>query len=245
MDELILIVEDDVAVAEGLRMTLRVEGWRAESFTDGRRALEWMASHQPDLVVADIMMPGMNGYQFFQRVRGNPDWQWIPFVFLTAKAELEDIRYGRELGADDYLTKPIEPDDLIAAVRGRLARYQQLEASARRSSADRPLGRFQIAVVVVDLGSHQVSVDGQEVRLSPTEFGILQRLLLAGGAAVDYDDLMGHEEEDVLDIRDTAELLRYHIRNLRSKLAQASATLDIIENVRGVGYRLNQPVSQL
>ena len=245
MDELILIVEDDVAVADGLRRTLRVEGWRAESFTDGRRALEWMVDHHPDLIVADIMMPGMNGYQFYQRVRGNPDWQWIPFVFLTAKAELEDVRYGRELGVDDYLTKPIEPDDLIAAVRGRLARYQQLGVSARRSGTDHPQGRFQVAVVVVDLASHQVSVDGQDVRLSPTEFGILQRLLLAGGAAVDYDDLLGHEEEDVLDIRDTAELLRYHIRNLRAKLAQASDTLDIIENVRGIGYRLSEPVSQL
>lgn len=245
MVELILVVEDDEAVAEAVCMTLKLEGWQAESVSDGRRALEWMASSMPHLIIADIMMPGMNGYQFFQRVRSNPDWTWIPFVFLTARGEQEDIRYGRELGVDDYLTKPIEPDDLIAAVRGRLARYQQLGATGKHASHERPTGRFSVAGVVVDLSTYQVMANGQDVRLSPTEFGILQRLVLAGGAAVDYDDLLGYEEETMMDTRDTAELLRYHVRNLRAKLAAISTALDIIENVRGIGYRLNEEVVRL
>ena len=82
------------------------------------------------------MMPGMNGYQLYQRVRKNPEWLWIPFIFLTAKDEAEDIRFGKELGADDYLMKPIRPEDLIAAVIGRLERYRQLEA--RPQAADLP-----------------------------------------------------------------------------------------------------------
>lgn len=249
MDDLILVVEDDPAVAEALRMTLRAEGWHAESLSDGRKALEWMAAHTPQLIIADIMMPVMNGYQFYQRVRANADWTWIPFIFLTARGEQEDIRYGRELGVDDYLIKPIEPDDLIAAVRGRLARYQQLNSPARAAGHERPTGRFQIGEVIVDLASHQVIVDGKDVRLSPTEFAILQRLVLAAGGAVDYDDLLGHDDETVMDTRDTAELLRYHVRNLRAKLAEATggagAPLDIIENVRGVGYRLNEEVVRL
>ncbi len=245
MDEIVLIVEDDASVAEGIRRTLQVEGWKAEATTDGRRALEWMASHTPSLIIADIMMPAMNGYQFFQRVRSNPDWLWIPFIFLTARAEQEDVRYGKELGVDDYLTKPIEPDDLIAAVRGRLARYEQLGATNRQTTRARPSGRFQIAGLVVDLSSYQVSVDGHDVKLSPTEFGILQRLVLADGAVVDYDDLLGYDDEAVVDVKDAAELLRYHVRNLRAKLAQVDDALDMIENVRGVGYRLNQPVTRL
>jgi DNA-binding response OmpR family regulator len=238
MVEPILIVEDDPAVAEGVRRTLLRHGLDAYAVRDGLSALTWLEANLPALIIADIMMPGMNGYQLYQRVRDNPAWVLVPFIFLTAKAGVEDIRYGKELGVDDYLTKPIEPEDLIAAVRGRLSRYSQLEDRSRVAADPKPAGRYEVGVLTIDLAYRQVMVDGQEIRLSPTEFDILQRLVLADGAVMDYEELLGYEEDEVLGDRDAAELLRYHIRNLRGKLKEVDYDEELIVNVRSVGYRL-------
>jgi DNA-binding response OmpR family regulator len=246
MVEPILIVEDDPAVAEGVRRTLLHHGLDAYAVRDGLSALAWMEVNVPALIIADIMMPGMNGYQLYQRVRDNPAWVLVPFIFLTAKAGVEDIRYGKELGVDDYLTKPIEPEDLIAAVRGRLSRYSQLEDRSRVAADPKPAGRYEVGVLVIDLAYRQVTIDGQEIRLSPTEFDILQRLVLADGAVMDYEELLGYEEDEVLGDRDAAELLRYHIRNLRGKLKEADFDEELIVNVRSVGYRLaTRPTRQM
>jgi two-component system response regulator VanR len=238
VQQVILVVEDDLNVAEGIRRTLQVDGLNVAVAHNGLRALEWLAESTPSLIIADITMPGMNGYQLYQRVRSNPNWMRIPFIFLTARAESEDIRYGKELGVDDYLTKPIEPEDLLAAVRGRLFRYEQLGKNNSASSREHPAGRYAVGKLIVDLGSWQVVVDDREVKLSPTEFNVLQRLILANGAVVEYDELLGYEDDQVIDIRDTAELLRYHIRNLRQKIKDAGETDDLIKSVRNMGYCL-------
>jgi DNA-binding response OmpR family regulator len=239
MSEPILIVEDDPAVAEGVRRTLLRHGFDAVAVKDGLGALAWLEANMPALIIADIMMPEMNGYQLHQRVRANPNWVLVPFIFLTAKAGVEDIRYGKELGVDDYLTKPIEPEDLIAAVRGRISRYSQLEDWQQHPAADpKPEGRYEVGDLTIDLSYRQVTVDGQEISLSPTEFDILQRLVLAEGAVIDYEALLGYDEDELLGNRDAAELLRYHIRNLRGKLKEADSADDLIVNVRSVGYRL-------
>jgi DNA-binding response OmpR family regulator len=235
---IILVVEDDSAIAEGVQRTLESEGFHVELAGNGVAALEWLAHRTPDLIIADIMMPSMNGYQLYQRVRQNPDWVWIPFIFLTAKADLEDIRFAKELGADDYLVKPIEPQDLVAAVWGRLTRYDQLEASSGAPSPKKSSGQYEVGNLRVDLSRREVVVDRQDVKLSPTEFDILQRLILAGGAVVLYEDLLGYDEGDVLGERDAAELLRYHVRNLRQKIKAAGEDAELIVNVRSVGYRL-------
>ncbi len=235
----ILIVEDDASVAEGVKRTLRADGLAAEAVSDGHKALDWLVQHTPDLIIADIMMPGMNGYQLFQRVRSNPDWVRIPFVFLTARADAEDIRYGKELGVDDYLTKPIEPEDLVAAVRGRLARFRELSLENGHSpSRNRLVGEYQAGSLIVNFSTHQARIAGQEIRLSPTEFTIVHNLILAEGAVVDYDQLLGEVDERTLDEKDAAELVRYHMRNLRQKIEAAGGDANLIENARGVGYRL-------
>jgi DNA-binding response OmpR family regulator len=229
-----------------VRRTLLHHGLDAYAVRDGLSALAWMEINVPALIIADIMMPGMNGYQLYQRVRDNPEWVLVPFIFLTAKAGVEDIRYGKELGVDDYLTKPIEPEDLIAAVRGRLSRYSQFEDRGRAVADPKPAGRYEVGVLVIDLAYRQVTIDGQEIRLSPTEFDILQRLVLADGAVMDYEELLGYEEDEVLGDRDAAELLRYHIRNLRGKLKEADFDEELIVNVRSVGYRLaTRPTRQM
>ena len=133
----ILVVDDEKGVRDSLQDFLQLSGFTVVVAANGYEALEILNSQRPDLIVADIMMPRMNGYQFYHRVRENPEWTWIPFIFLTAKGEAEDIRFGKELGADDYLQKPIEPEDLMAAVLGRLKRYQDLDT--RPGIVDAPM----------------------------------------------------------------------------------------------------------
>jgi len=122
----ILLVEDEDIIRESVAEVLELNGFEVMTAMDGLQALTILEVETPDLILADIMMPHMNGYQFFQRVRSNPDWVWIPFIFLSAKGEGEDVRFGKEFGADDYLRKPIDAEDLIAAVIGRLRRYEAL-----------------------------------------------------------------------------------------------------------------------
>jgi DNA-binding NarL/FixJ family response regulator len=135
-DHTILIVEDEDVIRDSLADILQLQGFLTLTACDGLEALRLLESDQPDLILADIMMPNMNGYQFFQRVRSNPAWTWIPFIFLSAKGEGEDIRFAKELGIDDYLMKPIEADDLIAAVIGRLKRHDVLANQPSPSRED-------------------------------------------------------------------------------------------------------------
>jgi DNA-binding NarL/FixJ family response regulator len=125
----ILVVEDDLATRSAIEDMLKHHGFNVQNAGDGFAALEQMRKQVPDLILADIVMPGMNGYQFYQRVRDRPEWLLIPFVFLTARDAPEDVRFGRELGADAYVIKPFETDDLLAVVLGKLERFEQLAKS--------------------------------------------------------------------------------------------------------------------
>jgi len=120
------VADDEPAIVENVRLVLEAEGHEVLTASDGFEALELLQAQPVDLILADISMPGMNGYQLLERVRQNPDWLPIPFMFLTAHVLDSDIRYGKELGVDDYLTKLIQPEDLLAAVQGKLRRAQQL-----------------------------------------------------------------------------------------------------------------------
>ena len=116
----ILVVDDQPDLLENISLTLESAGHQVLTAGDGVEALAVLQSQPVDLILADIAMPRMNGYQLYERVRENVQWVAIPFLFLTARAMDSDIRYGKELGSDDYLIKPIQPEDLLAAVQGRL-----------------------------------------------------------------------------------------------------------------------------
>ncbi|HEC23962.1 MAG TPA: hybrid sensor histidine kinase/response regulator [Chloroflexi bacterium] len=124
----ILVVDDDEVVLSSVADLLRISGYRVLTATNGVHALQILQSQTPDLIVADIMMPRMNGYQFYKAVRDNPSWTSIPFIFLTARDQQKDIREGYSLGADHYLTKPFEPEDLLVAVEARLKRMQAIQS---------------------------------------------------------------------------------------------------------------------
>src|SRR5689334_521023 len=126
--EKILVVEDDIALLEGLRDILVLAGYEVTTAANGLEGLAALERGLPDLILSDIMMPKLDGYQFYAQVRARPEWIGLPFIFLTAKGEKADIRRGKQLGADDYLTKPFEEADLLIAIRSKLDRRAQLDA---------------------------------------------------------------------------------------------------------------------
>jgi two-component system sensor histidine kinase/response regulator len=124
----ILIVDDDPNILESVGDVMRIAGYKLVMAPNGVKALQALQYHQPDLIVSDIMMPEMDGYQFYDAVRRNPAWISIPFIFLSAKGEQKDIRHGYQLGADHYITKPFEPEDLVVAVQNRLRRVEEIQS---------------------------------------------------------------------------------------------------------------------
>ena len=126
----ILVVEDNEPLLGAIQATLEVEGYTVYTATDGEKALQVLEETHPDLIVADIMMPNMDGYALYRAVRARPEYVATPFIFLTAKAEREDILIGKALGAEDYLTKPLDPEELLVAIRARLDRAQAIQEAA-------------------------------------------------------------------------------------------------------------------
>jgi len=126
----ILVVEDDRAVREGIADILEVAGYEVLTASNGEEALNMLRQQRLDLIVSDIMMPHMDGYDFYEAVHGKSEWVTIPFIFLTAKGAKEDVRLGKQLGADDYLVKPFEREDLLIAVEAKLKRLEEVQRPA-------------------------------------------------------------------------------------------------------------------
>ncbi|MBN2004635.1 MAG: SUMF1/EgtB/PvdO family nonheme iron enzyme [Anaerolineae bacterium] len=132
MSAIILVVDDNPDLVDGVKLTLEMEGFQVLSGNSGQEALDILERITPDLILADIMMPNIDGYELYERVHGDPRWIHVPFIFLTAKTSKEDIQKGTAMGADDYITKPFDPQDLVAAVRGRLKRFSELTGASVR-----------------------------------------------------------------------------------------------------------------
>ncbi|NOZ73382.1 MAG: response regulator transcription factor [Chloroflexi bacterium] len=236
--ETILVVDDDAALVRGLTLTLQAEGYQVLTASDGLKALSLLESSHIDLIIADVAMPKMNGYQLLERVRQNPEWVAIPFLLLTGRAMDSDVRYGKELGVDDYLIKPVDPDDLLASVRGKLLRAKVLMGAVTKPVGDNE-GLLEHGPIKLDLDSFQAWVDGEPVSLSVREFKLLQALLREPGKVYEHVDLVTETHEFRTDHIQAGNLLRPLMRSLRNKLNEAAGRpLDIIVTVRGVGYRL-------
>ena len=235
----ILIVDDLPDMRDNLALLLEASGYQTLNAGDGLEALEMLENNTVDLVLADIAMPRMNGYQLYERLRQEARWVTLPFIFLTARAMDSDIRFGKELGADDYLTKPIQPEDLLATVRGRLRRARQLAQIPVPNIAEDVLeiGRLRIASA-----QHRAWLNEQLINLSAREFTLLEALARRAGQVISPEALLQITHElDIRDPNEASSLLRPLIRTLRRKLGYEVGEMGCIENVRGVGYRLNPP----
>lgn len=225
----ILIVDDEPDLLENVGLALEAEGYRVLTADDGDEAIAVLQSQVVDLILADIAMPRLNGYQLYERVCENPQWVAIPFLFLSARTLDSDVRYGKELGVDDYLSKPIRAEDLLAAVRGKLRRAQQLA----QASAQLTVGQLHI-----DSGQHRVWLDGREVSLSAKEFTLLECLAQRANQVVPSPELVQVTHGLDTDHAEAGAILRPLIRSLRRRLGYPAGEMGCIENLRGVGYRL-------
>lgn len=238
----ILIVDDQPQLLNSIKMTLEMYGYDVVTANDGLKGLRILKSTPVGLILADIAMPRMNGYQLFERVRDNPEWLDIPFIFLTARSLDSDIRFGKEMGVDDYLIKPIEPEDLVAAVRGKLKRAAQLRqhrSSFQASPASVPTPAvLKAGALHIDTNQHRAWVGDEKLQLSAKEFKLLTYLAQNAEKVVSPPQLVRVTHEFETDYIEASNLLRPLIRSLRRKLGFAVGEMGCIENVRGVGYRL-------
>jgi two-component system, OmpR family, phosphate regulon response regulator PhoB len=222
--EKVLIIEDEPDIAEVLQYNLEKEGFDVETARRGDAGLEAVRKEDPDLILLDLMLPGVDGLELTRMLKRDAATSRLPIVMLTARGEEVDRIVGLELGADDYITKPFSPREVVLRVKAVLRRFQQEESSSER---------LEIGGIELDVSGHQLRVRAKEVPLTATEFRLLRLLLERAGRVQTrgqlLSDVWGYAEDIDSRTVDT------HIRRLRRKLGPEA---DRIETVIGVGYRL-------
>ena len=221
--ELILLVDDEANIVDLGRLYLERENYRVEAAYDGDQALDAIRDKNPALVVLDIMLPGIDGFEVCRRVRAEND---VPIIMLTARDEDIDKIVGLEIGADDYLTKPFNPRELVARVRAILRRSERATPSSAK-----PL---HLADVTIDPGAREITVAGEPIKLRTKEFDLLLTLAEHRGNVLSRDQLLnlvwGY------DFYGQTRTVDVHVAHLRKRLA--ASKLVSIETVTGVGYKL-------
>jgi two-component system response regulator MtrA len=225
MKSRVLVVDDDPALAEMLSIVLRGEGFDTAVVSDGPRALPAVREMRPDVVLLDLMLPGMNGIDVCRAIRAESG---VPIVMLTAKSDTVDVVLGLESGADDYVIKPFKPKELVARIRARL----------RRTDAE-PAELLTVGEVTIDVPAHQVSRNGQAVSLTPLEFDLLVALARKPRQVFTREVLL----EQVWGYRHAADtrLVNVHVQRLRSKIERDPERPEVVLTVRGVGYKAGPP----
>jgi two-component system, OmpR family, response regulator MtrA len=225
MKSRVLVVDDDPALAEMLTIVLRGEGFDTAVVADGTRALPAVRDLRPDLVLLDLMLPGMNGIDVCRAIRAESG---VPIVMLTAKSDTVDIVLGLESGADDYVVKPFKPKELVARIRARV----------RRTETE-PAEQLSIGDVSIDVPAHQVVRDGEPIALTPLEFDLLVALARKPRQVFTREVLL----EQVWGYRHAADtrLVNVHVQRLRSKVERDPEHPEVVLTVRGVGYKAGPP----
>jgi two-component system response regulator MtrA len=221
----VLVVDDDPALAEMLGIVLRGEGFEPSFVADGDKALAAFRDSTPDVVLLDLMLPNKDGLEVCRQIRAESG---VPIVMLTAKSDTVDVVLGLESGADDYIVKPFKPKELVARVRARMRRNDDIEPESLR-----------IGEVEIDVAGHRVTRDGHEIPLTPLEFDLLVALARKPRQVFTREVLL----EQVWGYRHAADtrLVNVHVQRLRSKIERDAEKPEIVLTVRGVGYRAGPP----
>ncbi len=225
----ILVVDDDAHIREVARFALARAGHTVELATDGAAALARIETRLPDLVVLDVLMPELDGLALCRRLRTSASAQRVPIVFLSSRTEEADRVLGLDLGADDYLTKPFSPRELVARVAAVLRRTSDIVAA----SVPAALPVLAVGEVAIDRDRHEVKVSGSPHDVTATELRLLATLASHRGRVLSRGQLIATVYGD--DHHISERTIDTHVRNLRAKLAAAGAP--VIETVHGVGYR--------
>jgi len=224
--ETILIVEDDKNISKLIKYNLEKEGYKCMVSFDGEDAIRTLDNSSADLIILDIMLPGIDGLEVCRQLKQDKKLSNTPIIMLTAKGEEVDKVVGFELGADDYIVKPFSPRELILRIKAILKRLQPAETEKDVLKSGK---------LTVDLSRHKVTVDKKEVDLTNMEFKLLVTLMQRAGRVQSRETLL----DDVWDIASdvTTRTVDTHIKRLREKLGK---TGDLIETIRGVGYRFRE-----
>ncbi len=221
MNARILVVDDDTALAEMIGIVLRTEGFEPFFCADGAAAVDAFHSSRPDLVLLDLMLPGMNGIEVCARIR---EESGVPIIMLTAKSDTADVVKGLESGADDYVVKPFNPKELVARVRTRL-----------RPSTETATGSLQVGDLTLDVAGHEVKRGDVTINLTPLEFELLLALALKPQQVFTREMLL--EQVWGYHYKADTRLVNVHVQRLRAKVEEDPDNPRIVMTVRGVGYR--------
>ncbi len=223
----VLVVDDESRMVEFIAMNLELEGFRVVRAANGSEALERASREHPDLVLLDIMMPEMDGFETLEGLRETSS---VPVIFLTAKNEEVDRIKGLDLGADDYITKPFSPRELVSRIRAVLRRTEPAAVTTSEIVVDNELR--------VNFDQRKVIVRGQEVRLRPTEYRLLYQLVTNAGKLLTHEVLLSRVWG--AEYRDEDQYVRLYITYLRQKIEKDSKNPKYILSERGLGYRFKE-----
>lgn len=232
MSEKILVVDDEHDIADLLEVYLKNENYTVYKYYSAMEALECIEREELDLAILDIMLPGVDGFSICQKIRERYTY---PIIMLTAKDEETDKITGLTLGADDYVTKPFRPLELVARVKAQLRRYKKYspvsEVETQKST------RLSYKKLELDMKTYECLLDGELVALTPTEFSILQLLLKQAGNVVSLEKLFRSVWKDEYYNKNSS-TITVHIRHLREKLRDTGANPTYIKTIWGVGYKI-------
>jgi two-component system phosphate regulon response regulator PhoB/two-component system alkaline phosphatase synthesis response regulator PhoP len=224
--KLIAIVDDEPDIIELVSLHLKKSGYKVKEFDNGETFFNYLKNNVPDLVVLDLMLPDSDGFEICKYMKKEDKFANIPVIMLTARTNEMDKVLGLELGADDYVTKPFSPRELIARIKAVLRREDKVHKSQKIKVGD---------ILEIDMQKYETRVDGDRIELTSTEFRILKLLSERKGWVYSRDqilDFLGSHDKGVLD-----RTVDVHIKNLREKLGHAGK---FIKNIRGVGYKLEE-----
>jgi two-component system alkaline phosphatase synthesis response regulator PhoP len=227
----ILVVDDEKDLVDLITYNLGRNGFEVLTAYNGNEALDVAQRETPDLIVLDLMLPGVDGTEVARRLKGDSRTVGIPIVMLTAKGEETDVVVGLTLGADDYVTKPFSMKILLARISAVLRRAEQAEAGAAGAEG----GILRAGPLTIDTSKHEAAVNGEPVKLTLTEFKLLTALVSARGRVLTRDQLM--DKAMGTDVFVTDRAIDVHVTAIRKKLGGANW---LVRTVRGVGYRLQE-----
>lgn len=228
----VLIVEDEPDLREILRYNLEREGLKVIESEDGEAGLALLRKHLPNIVLLDIMLPGMDGVEICRSIKYDPQTRSIPVIMVTARGDESDIVLGLGVGADDYIIKPFSPRELVARIKAVLRRAKV----RHETNADERIVRDRL---VIDPPRHELRVDGKKIELTPTEFRLISVLASRPGRVFTRDQLITRVLGDEVVV--TERNVDVHIRSVRKKLGGAR---ELVETIRGIGYRFREDAEE-
>ncbi|MFP4081990.1 MAG: response regulator [Candidatus Aminicenantes bacterium] len=226
MRKLVAVIDDEPDILELVSLHLKKAGFKVEAFLDAESLYRFIQKTIPDLLILDLMLPDADGVDICKYLKKEEKFSSMPIIMLTAKGEETDKILGLELGADDYVTKPFSPKELVARIKAVLRRPPPVDSAKKINVGN---------VLTIDSGKHEVQIENKKVDLTSTEFRILHLLASKKGWVFSRDQILDHlwgQEKAVLD-----RTIDVHIKHLREKLGKAAS---FIRNIRGVGYKLEE-----